>query len=82
MNFLPDKWLLFPLLLGSFGVAAATPPVVALDSGPVRGMAQDEVSAFLGIPFAAPPVGPLRWAPPQPVEPWNEIRDCTAFGAA
>ena len=82
MNFLPQKWLLIPLLLGSFGVAAAMPPVVVLDSGSVRGMAQNDVSAFLGIPFAAPPVGPLRWAPPQPVEPWSEIRDCTAFGAA
>lgn len=82
MNFLLKKWLLFPLLLSSFGAAAATPPVVVLECGPVRGMAQDEVSAFLGIPFAAPPVGALRWKPPQPVEPWSEVRDCTAFGAA
>tara|TARA_B110000305_G_scaffold240919_1_gene313045 strand:+ start:881 stop:2476 length:1596 start_codon:yes stop_codon:yes gene_type:complete len=35
---------------------------------------------FRGIPFAAPPVGPLRWQPPQPVEPWSGTLTCTKFG--
>jgi para-nitrobenzyl esterase len=38
-----------------------------------------EVSIFRGIPYAAPPVGDLRWKPPQPVVPWKGIRECTQF---
>ncbi|XP_029464087.1 fatty acyl-CoA hydrolase precursor, medium chain-like isoform X2 [Rhinatrema bivittatum] len=37
------------------------------------------VEAFLGIPFANPPVGPLRFSPPQPAEPWNSVRDATSY---
>lgn len=37
--------------------------------------------AFLGIPYAAPPVGPLRWQPPQPAAKWSGVRDATAFGS-
>jgi para-nitrobenzyl esterase len=39
-------------------------------------------AAFLGIPYAAPPVGELRWKPPQPVSRWNGTRQATQFGAA
>ena len=48
-------------------------------SGTVIGEPGREVAIFRGIPFAAPPVGDLRWRPPQPVEPWSGIRECTAF---
>jgi len=37
---------------------------------------------FLGVPYASPPVGPLRWAPPEPVEPWAGERDATRYGPA
>lgn len=47
--------------------------------GPVSGLAGD-VRAFLGIPYARPPVGPLRWRPPQPLAPWREPFDATGFG--
>ncbi|MEZ0484935.1 carboxylesterase/lipase family protein [Fibrella aquatica] len=43
---------------------------------------QGDVQIFRGIPFAAPPVGPLRWKAPQPVEPWTGVRACTAFSAS
>jgi len=58
------------------------PGVVRLDSGPVTGLEEPGLRAYLGIPYAAPPVGPLRWRPPQPPTPWSEPRACTAFGAA
>ena len=46
----------------------------------MRGTEKGGVLRFKGIPFAAPPIGPLRWKPPQPVEPWSDVRDATAFG--
>jgi para-nitrobenzyl esterase len=54
-------------------------PVVRTAEGPVRGFVEDGVSEFLGIPYAAPPVGPLRWMPPQPVAHWDEPRKATKF---
>ena len=50
-------------------------------SGAVIGEAGKEVVAFRGIPYAAPPVGDLRWRPPQPVQPWTGILECTRFTA-
>ena len=51
-------------------------------SGVVRGTTADGCSTFLGVPFAAPPVGPLRWAPPAPVAPWDGVLDATRYGPA
>src|SRR5260370_13637131 len=55
-------------------------PVVQTAEGPVRGFVKNGVYEFLGIPYAAQPVGGLRWMPPQPVAPWGAPRDATAFG--
>jgi len=65
-------------------VAQAKGPVVSTNDGAVRGTqaAKPEVKVFKGIPFAAPPVGTLRWRPPQPVKPWSGIRPATEFGAS
>ena len=55
---------------------------VMTKAGPIEGAAEsDGVIAFKGVPFAAPPVGALRWQPPQPVKPWTEVRSATGFGA-
>ncbi|WP_428683090.1 carboxylesterase/lipase family protein [Sphingopyxis sp.] len=53
---------------------------VAIDSGPVAGVSADGVTSFKGIPFAAPPVGALRWSAPAPVASWNAPRDAMAYG--
>lgn len=60
-------------------------PVVILKLGSVRGKyvtvkgTDKVVEQYLSIPFAQPPVGPLRLAAPQPVEPWEGVRDGTHF---
>lgn len=57
---------------------AASQPVLAIHDGRLAGKTQaDGVQAFWGIPFAQPPVGSLRWKPPQPAEPWAGIRDAS-----
>jgi len=48
--------------------------------GPVRGVATGTLQKFLGIPYAAAPVGDLRWRPPQEHERWNGVRDAASFG--
>lgn len=54
--------------------------VVKTRSGAVRGSIVDGVHVFKGIPYAAPPVGPYRLQPPQPVTPWSGVRDAISFG--
>lgn len=54
--------------------------VVTTTNGPVAGLAFEGGMSFLSIPFAAPPVGPLRFAPPRPPQPWTDVRDCSSPG--
>jgi para-nitrobenzyl esterase len=66
--------------------ACATPAgaqsLVRLESGQVRGVASDGVQTFKAIPFAAPPIGDLRWRPPAPAAHWDGVRDASDYGPA
>ena len=55
-------------------------PLVQTNRGPVRGFVKNGVNTFLGIPYAAPPVGTLRWRPPQPHARWRRPLNATAYG--
>jgi para-nitrobenzyl esterase len=54
--------------------------VVDTESGKLEGTLKDGLFTFQGIPYAAPPIGELRWMPPQPVKHWAGIRPAQAFG--
>ncbi|WP_353250466.1 carboxylesterase/lipase family protein [Salinisphaera sp. T31B1] len=62
------------------GDGTARTAIVDTSAGPVQGRVENEVEQFLGIPYAAPPVGDLRWRPPESVQPWTETREAVAFG--
>ena len=54
--------------------------VVQTKYGALRGSVDGAVRTFKGVPYAAPPVGPLRWRTPQPLEAWQGTRDALEFG--
>lgn len=68
------------LALGFTAQGALAQAVVSTSGGEVRGTVNGGAEAFLGIPYAAPPVGADRWREPQPVVPWQSARDASAFG--
>jgi para-nitrobenzyl esterase len=59
-------------------------PTAITRAGTVRGTTANHgrIAFFRAIPYAAPPVGQLRWRPPAPVEPWDGVKACTKFGPA
>lgn len=63
-------------------VTALAGPEVTVTQGKLEGRQDGLVTAFLGIPFAAPPVGELRWRGPQPASSWSGVRKATEFGAS
>jgi len=69
------------LLLSMPLVAAASGPQVKTQFGIVEGKEDGAVAAFLGIPYAQPPVGDLRWKPPVPAAKWSGVRKTVDFGA-
>ena len=73
---------LFLLLAASTTLAtAAVPTTLTTPAGQLTGAPSHGIVAFKGIPYAAPPVGPLRWKPPQPLAPWTGVRKALKFGA-
>ena len=68
------------MLTGS--LLAQSAPQAKIESGMLSGSTDaNGVAAYLGIPFAQPPVGDLRWRPPQPLAPWTGVREARQFGA-
>jgi len=57
-------------------------PLVDAPAGAVRGTTDGGLRVFKGIPYAQPPVGPLRWKPPLPLARWKGVRDAADFGPA
>ena len=88
---LVDQLVTSKRLLLSLGVAlilagpvwAALPDIVRIDQGLVSGVsgATPDMRVFKGIPYAAPPIGPLRWRAPQPVKKWEGVRKVDQFGS-
>jgi para-nitrobenzyl esterase len=77
--------LLSPILIASWADAQPAPLagnslVLKTEGGEVRGVDTGRLLAFKGIPYAASPIGVLRWALPQPAAPWSGVRDAASFG--
>ena len=69
-------------VLASPAAADADGPVVETANGPVVGVVDGGIEVFRGIPYAAAPVGDLRYSAPEPVADWTQPRDATEFGPA
>ncbi|HEY0527674.1 MAG TPA: carboxylesterase family protein [Gemmatimonadaceae bacterium] len=75
-----------PALFGAVALAVLlgathyAPPRVKIDTGTLEGIDTAGVSIFRGIPYATPPVGSLRWRPPQPAKSWSGVRPANALG--
>ena len=72
------------LLVPAIACAAAGKGVVVVSApaGPVKGVAQNGLHVFKGIPYALPPTGDARWKPPAPVPVWKDAFDAAGFGPA
>jgi len=74
--------LLIVISISNLAASEKKTKVIRLDSGPITGKFEGDIRTFLGIPFAAPPVGNLRWMPPQEIASWKKTRKCVKFGPA
>lgn len=75
----------FFMLMNAHGSVVAddrATDIVQTASGPIRGTIEEGVRVFQGIPYAAPPVGDLRWKPPHEAAAWKQVKDVTAFSPA
>src|SRR6185312_2047794 len=54
--------------------------IVSTADGKLQGKHAEGIEQFLGVPYAAPPVGPLRWQAPRPARPWSGVRSATSYG--
>jgi para-nitrobenzyl esterase len=82
-----SRWCSIAIFTGglfAFGTSASADdlaaPILHIKTGTLKGITGDGVDKFLGIPYAAPPVGELRWRPPQTPKNWHGLLNATAFG--
>ena len=76
-------WIALPGIGGAATPASKAPSVrIQTASGMVEGVRDDGLAMFKGLPYAAPPIGDLRWRAPQPAKPWQGVRKADAFGKA
>lgn len=85
MNHIRARAVLVLLAVGSFTpphdcTAAGLPAPLRTDTGLISGRGIEGVAAFKGIPYAAAPIGALRWRPPRPCPAWDGVRACDTFG--
>src|SRR5271165_6592563 len=73
------KRFLFLAILAGGICAAQTPARVKAEGGLLQGTSEDGLTVYRGIPFAAPPLGDLRWRAPQPAAPWDGVRQADKF---
>lgn len=81
MSNLRRQWMAVCILVVASSLSfAQSGPRAKTRNGTVEGKTVGKNNIFLGIPYAAPPVGDLRWKPPQPAAAWSGIRQATEFG--
>jgi para-nitrobenzyl esterase len=74
--------VLVVLVSGHIAAAPVAVKAVKVEQGRLQGTVEDGLAVYRGIPFAAPPVGDLRWKPPQPPPKWSGVRQAAEFGRA
>lgn len=82
LGLLTLSWLALTAACGTKQLKPEDPLVIKTDKGHVRGTSEADLRVFRGIPYAAPPVGELRFQPPQAHPGWTEVREASALGPA
>ena len=78
-----NRWKLASVLVAAVSLATAGAAQQALtESGTISGVRANGLSVYKGVPFAAPPIGDLRWRPPMPAAPWTGTRKAETFAPA
>jgi para-nitrobenzyl esterase len=75
-------WILAVALAGAMTAGKVNATSVTTDTGALVGVRESRLTVYKGVPFAAPPVGDLRWREPQPMEQWQGVRRADAFAPA
>ena len=76
------KTILFAAVMLAVSVNAQAQPLLSthIETGDVEGVLDEGLAVYKAIPYAAPPIGNLRWRAPQPALPWTGVRKCDKFG--